>query len=365
MVKTFKPQAVGMRRNAILYEDDSEIGYRAVSNSRSIINTGNGETHLWTDENGYRINRADTMAQSWESYDLKLLAIGDSYIQATTVENEASVSNLITEMIGAEYLLNVCTVNAGVAGYDPNHYYLATRKALMDRDYDLGLVFFYTGNDFISEFDTTVYLFSERGGAGRHPRESSPGSLFASMKNFIKRQIVENSHLYMYIQDTLYGYLPGLGYTNRAIPDVFWVENRDFDKWEINAQICLSIAEKFKKYEIPVVYILIPTVFQCNTKFFDNHIQSSNISPAAVDLYQPNRILAEKLAERNLLLIDPLESLQEKEEAGIVVNGMIDRHLNEAGHRVLAEFIYPTIVDQLGLKEGNSNMITSEEDNRE
>ena len=76
-------------------------------------------------------------------------------------------------------------------------------------------------------------------------------------------------------------------------------------------------------------------------------MKSLNVDTALVDLEQPNRILQELFESSSLLLVDPLEHLRAKASTGIALYGSIDSHLNAEGHRVVADYIVPTIKPEI------------------
>jgi hypothetical protein len=53
--------------------------------------------------------------------------------------------------------MEVRAVNAGVASWGPNYYYLESKRALAERNYDLGIVFITMGNDLYSGLDTVFF----------------------------------------------------------------------------------------------------------------------------------------------------------------------------------------------------------------
>jgi hypothetical protein len=94
-------------------------------------------------------------------------------------------------------------------------------------------------------------------------------------------------------------------------------------------------------------FVLIPTIYQTNEELFYDYMEYLNKPSESYDLEQPNRLLTVYFTKRGLRVVDPLTTMRQVADQGVALNGMIDRHLNENGHKALAEYILPTVEEFL------------------
>ena len=175
-VQTVAPQQL-IVPNTGVWRPDSVFGYAHTPNADLRVNTGERETHFISDEYGYRINQHSAGTAEYEHADVKILAIGDSFLEALAIENEETFPEVIAQRLADTGLISVHVTNAGVGGRNPNHYYLEAKRSLQLRDYDLAVVALYTANDCVEAIDT---LFSAQQHAVRH--------YFHIPKNFSKKK---------------------------------------------------------------------------------------------------------------------------------------------------------------------------------
>jgi hypothetical protein len=161
-VRLVAPQQLILLRPDI-WRPDSQIAYRHLSNVKTTVNTGEGEVHFFTDADGYRVN-ANSRSVS-RQYDKAILTIGDSFLEALQVENESTMPQLVAGSLEQKTGLSVRVDNAGVGGWNPNHYYLMAGEGLKTRKYDLGIVFISLQNDIV---DVETETFQSREPVARH-----------------------------------------------------------------------------------------------------------------------------------------------------------------------------------------------------
>jgi hypothetical protein len=81
--------------------------------------------------------------------DIRILAVGDSMVEAVQVGVRADHDGLLERSLSARLGRSVEIVNAGIGGYDPNQYRMTAQMELRKSRYDLVLVFVYVENDII------------------------------------------------------------------------------------------------------------------------------------------------------------------------------------------------------------------------
>jgi len=349
--KTFFPQ------NLIYYNDDvwkpdSLFGWRHYANANTMINTGGaGLKHFVTDENGYRINKNTDDAMKSKDYVINILVLGDSFLEALQVENEETIPQFLKQDMLLKYDLDVNFYNSAVGGWNPNHYYLETKKVLQEKTIDLGIVFLYVANDIVKSIHTS---YKPRARAKRHklkiPHRLSWSdfkySIFYPINDFFEVK----SHLFIFIKQRMRPIFSKISLTAYYFPDLFYLEEKSSNRWEITTQICKNIHDKFTNLGIPIVFILLPPFYQCDEKVFYEYVEDLNIPLDSVDLEQPNKLLAQYFKKYNIDLYDPLDFMRKKTNSSLNLYGNIDEHLNAEGHCAIAEYLLPIIVEKINIR---------------
>src|SRR5205823_8738020 len=97
----------------------------------------------------------------------------------------------------------------------------------------------------------------------------------------------------------------------------------------------------------PTLFVLIPATYQVDTAEFHRSLSGFRIAPSAVDLDQPNRLLAAAMHAHNLDVFDALPDFRRADRAGTRLHGAVDRHLSPAGHDLLEHLVEPLVVARL------------------
>ncbi|MDP6401057.1 MAG: hypothetical protein QF835_09070 [Candidatus Marinimicrobia bacterium] len=349
IVRLFLPQQL-IYAPPDVYQPDSTFGWRYLENTNTVVNhAGAGLVHFRTDEYGYRINATDNKIKNTGN-PLNVLILGDSFLAALQVENEKTIPQLLKQDLQSQYTLNVDFYNSAVGGWDPNHYLLEAKKVLKENrlKLDMCLVFLYVSNDIVTSVNTS-YNFEQV--SPQHsfsiPEDLSWSSFINSVLYPINDFLEVRSHLFIFLKHRFQSILAKFGLTAAYFPDIFLLSEQSSARWGITSGICKNIHDEFQRLNVPVVFILLPSVYQCNTKIFYEHIENFDIPLDSVDLKQPNELLAEYFQENRIELHDPLFFMQKQFNHGYTMYGKIDGHFNEEGHRVVADYVLPLVLKNL------------------
>jgi hypothetical protein len=341
VVRFVAPQQLILLRTDI-WRPDSRISHRHLSNVKTTVNTGEGEVHFETDEDGYRIN-ANSRSGGGE-YAKAILTIGDSFLEALQVENESTMPQLVARSLEGKTGLSVRVDNAGVGSWNPNHYYLMAQQALKKRKYDLGVVFIAIQNDIV---DVETEIFQPRGPSARHdlkvPDNFSWPAMIDAFLYPVNDRLETRSHLFVLFKTKSRVQLAKLGLTAYTFPNIFNKKEEKSLRWEITSHICEKIQNEFAAYGTPVFFVFLPPVYQVQKDMYAEYVRSFNIAPESVDLELPNKMLKREFEKRGLVYTDPLESMREKALQRVKMYGLIDRHFSKAGHEAVAESIQPLV----------------------
>jgi len=346
LVRLFVPQQLIVRRPDIWRPDDT-FGYRRRENINTVLNRGLGNVHIVTDSHGYRINQ--NRGANNTTPDISILVLGDSFIEALAVENEFTIPELIRKYLENKYKKTVQVDNAAVSGWDPNHYLLQARMSLEKKQYALGIVFLYIGNDIISK---KVYSFE-----AKIPRTESFNQTLRLPKNLQLNEIIDaiflpvseylqtQSHLFVLAKQAGRIPLARLGLTSSRYTgyQIFDVKKVNLPNWRITTEICEEIQNEFSRRGTPVFFVLLPTMMQVYEDVLRQYINGLSIDPRLIDSHQPNRMMKLHFETSGLLLVDPLEYMSLKAKSGYQMHGSGDRHFNKNGHQIVTEYIEPII----------------------
>jgi hypothetical protein len=346
VVRLVRPQQL-IVPNPEIWRPAEIVGWRHRENANTVINTGEGLVHFVTDSLGYRVNYVDSVPPPDDTV-ASLLFIGDSFIEAVQVENRFTLPQVIGRALAEQGGIGVRADNDAVGGWNPNHYLLESRIALEKRRYDLGLVFLYTSNDVVSGRQDS---FAPEQISQRH-RLRLPRSfhwkewiraVFYPINDFFETR----SHLFIFFKTTMKTTLARLGLSASYFPVTYLIRSRNSQAWMTTAAICRDIDSVFEAHDVPVLFVLLPAVYQVNEEIFYEHVTAFNIDIDSVDLEQPNKLLAQAFAANSLELIDPLPYIRERSADGFSLYGSVDRHFSARGHQATGEYLLPIIRERL------------------
>ena len=260
-VRIFAAQQLMLLR-ADIWIPDSKVSHRLAPNLNTTVNTGEREVRLITDKNGHRIGLKDQQAGEY-----RVLVIGDSFIEALQVEYEQTFPALLENMLTREMNKTVTFVSAGVSGWNPEHYLAKEKLELSRIDYDLVLIFLFTGNDFLEKRMNSI-----------HPRVQYDSPKFRLLKNFNFQEFVDSmvypmytilrqhSHLIVFLKNRFLEVAVRSGFTKMHFPKVFLRSEVNSPMWDITNDVCRDIALVAEKLGIPIRLILLPTDYQVDQK---------------------------------------------------------------------------------------------------
>jgi hypothetical protein len=347
IIRVVVPQQLIVARPEV-YRPDADLGWRHRENVKTLMNTGGGAVHFRTDSNGYRIPWNDG-PHVGPGQELRILALGDSFLEAIAVEAESTIPSLLEERLAVSLNRPVAVDNAGVAGWDPNQYRIEARRALERTRYDLGLVFLYVGNDIVrTAVDAYPPPQTVRAHRFRWPGSWAWREWVKSVFSPINGRLETRSHLFLFLKGRLEVPLARLGLTTNYFPEVFRLDERTSEGWDTTTAICQSIQGEFSAHGAPVIFTLLPTPYQVDREVFDTYVRSFRIRLESVDLEQPNKELAKRFRGASLTLLDPLEELRQRSKQGARLYGTVDRHLNANGHQAVTAIVLPAVEAVLG-----------------
>jgi len=341
-IRLIAPQQLVVIRPDIWQPADS-VGWLTRPNAHVAVNTGERTVSLITDSAGFRVGGRPAATDG-----LRVLLIGDSFMQALQVEHEQSVAALLEDTLSRALGQPVAVRNAGVDGWDPPQYLIRARTLLDRGRYDALVVTLFTGNDIVGR--EIPYLPPRQANATRRlrwPGSASWASFVDAVLYPINDWLDRKSHLFTFTKRRLETLRMRLGLSAEYFPTEFLKSSLDDARWEVTAGIVAAIHEAARSHGVPAVFVIIPTHYQTDGEAFARYALGLRIDTSAVDLEQPDRILREKLAARGLRVVDLLEPMRQSRTAGIRPYGSVDYHLSPEGHAVMSRAVAPVLAELL------------------
>ncbi|MEW6269256.1 MAG: hypothetical protein AB1689_08175 [Thermodesulfobacteriota bacterium] len=337
-VRALAPQSLILRRPDVWYPVQG-LGWRRSPNLDTTVNFGGaGVVRLRTDADG---NRVATPARAGEAPpEVRVLAIGDSFVEALQVEYEDTMTARLEDDLERTTGRPTEVQCAGVGGYNPNQYRLLAQERLERSRYDLLLVFLYVENDVVTK---RVDSLPPRDPAPVHrlrlPRRLDGAELRDALFYPVNDWLEVRSHAFVLAKRELDSLLARVGLTAKTMP--FHIRKEDAERpwWDVTADVCAEIAQGAQQRGVPTAFVLIPPAYA----FLDEPLTELGYDPATMDLLQPHRLLRDKLSARGLWIIDLLPAFQRRFAEGVSCYGDVDSHLNREGHRVAAAVIAPHV----------------------
>jgi hypothetical protein len=322
LLRVFLPQPLTFD-TAALWEPAPGVGWLRRSNLDTRVNTGEREVRVLSDAFRHRVGPTPERSDGH-----RLLAIGDSMVEALQVDYEQTMTTLLARSLAKRLRRSVEVVNGGLGGWDPNHYLIAAKRELELASYDLLLVFVYLENDLVERrvdsFPPTTRL------------SPPPGALGARARAFLR----QTSHLFVFSQNLRELARIRSGRRPRHLLANVMRANSGSPAWTVTAEILADIAAAAAARGTGVLFVLLPPDQYFDESALARYARAVGVGMAELDVGQPARLLTTELTRRGLQVADPAPALRAAFVAGERdLYGRVDKHFAPAGHQVVARFL--------------------------
>jgi hypothetical protein len=310
------------------------------------VNTGEREVRLLTDATRHRIG-----ATSSGPGQIRILAVGDSMVEAIQVEAEQTMTALLARSLSTRVGRTVEVVNAGVGGWDPNQYLTATRQELEASSYELVLIFVYLENDVVSRRVASYPAATNLTAPPLRPFEDGAARTLDVLGLRLQALLRAHSHVFVLSQNLLELRRSRSGTRPHLLSNALRA-NVASSSWQTTADILEDIAVAGSRVHVPVLFVLLPPAHFIDPRILATLESALNIPPAEVDVHQPAERLTAELTRRGLEALDPAPALKRAfDEGEHDLYGHIDTHLAPAGHQVMARFLEPIVLSHIAAAE--------------
>lgn len=341
-IRLAAPQQLIVFRPDIWRPVDS-LGWAHRANLDTRVNTGDRTVTLVTDSAGFRMAKAGRPAS-----DLRVLLLGDSFMEALQVEHEQSLAGLVEQCFDARAGRRAAVWNTSVGGWGPPQYYIQALQALSTTRFDLVVVGVFLGNDVVAR----RYILPPREPDPRRvlrwPHALAWSEFTDAVLAPVNDGLETRSHLFIFLKDRLQGLLMRAGLTALEIPTELRRDQAAAPRWALTGAILADIDSLAAARGIPVVYALIPSIEQVDAAALTLRLEAFGVDPASLDLDQPDRLLTSELGRRGVTAVSLLGPFREAHSRGVRLYGRADPHLSAAGHRVIWNQLAPVMAHALG-----------------
>jgi hypothetical protein len=140
-----------------------------------------------------------------------------------------------------------------------------------------------------------------------------------------------------------------VGLTALEVPSELRRDQAASPRWELTGDLLAEIDSIASAHHTPTLFFLIPSIEEVEPSVLKARTKAFGIDSLALDIDQPDRIMADQLRRRGLESVSLLAPLRDAQRRGVVLYGRADPHPSADGHRVMWNAIAPAIAQRLGL----------------
>ncbi len=361
-----------------LFQVHPDRDYELTPNFSGFHRSPEFNVEIRTNSAGFR----DREYSARDSSRAKILVIGDSFTFGHGCPAEAAYPEVLEDLLNSRYGGaggEIEVVNAGVGGYDIDHYHDLLTEHHSTYQPDLVVVGFFFGNDFARRLGKrTVWrgFLVSKGDTSASVSNSDDLSLFMHAKVFLGRR----SHLYNLVVDrakrplSLRSLLHRFGISGeqslveqRAAsverdrheylssnqheePPMFMQKYLKTPSTEFLAdfQHAAEILDQIHRFlsarGTRLIVVLLPQRLQVEQAAVNKVVWRHNIDPQELDLSKANKLVTEFCEMRDIQVVDVLPTFERSVMAGVSPYFVLDAHMNETGHRLTADDLLPSVV---------------------
>jgi acetyltransferase AlgX (SGNH hydrolase-like protein) len=321
-----------------LWQAADSIGWMRRPNASTQINTGERTVSVFTDRERHRVG-----SQGRTEAATQVLLMGDSFMEALQVNHEQTVAHLLEGMLSQGLGRPVAVRNAGVAGWNPNHYLIRTRQLLSRDTFALVIVAVFVGNDAVAyRFDRVAPRAPAARRHFRLPRGFGRNEFVQSFLAPVNDALETRSHLYILAKNQFSTLRMRLGITADYLPLEYRRSEAASKRWSNTTAIVKDISRVAAAHGTPVLFVLTPERFQVYADEFQRYLRGFGIDSSLVDVDQPSRMLLQGFQAEGLHVVGALSAMRaEAAKGGPRLYGTVDQHLSPDGHRVVAAVTAP------------------------
>src|SRR5262245_28873057 len=260
----------------LVWEPAADLGWQRRPNLNIRVNTGEREVQVISDTLRHRIGTVPD-----ESADVRILAVGDSFVEALQVDHAQTMTTLLAKGVGTALGQKVVAINAGVGGWDPNQYRIAVKQELQRTSYSLVLVFVYLENDLVERrvesFPPTERLTAPQ------PRYDTVRRTLNTLLLLGQAWLRQHSHLYIFYVNSVELRKMRAGLRTRHFLSNIMLSNAASPDWHVTGEVLAEIAGIAAQHSTPVLYVLLPPPHYIDEQLLATYVRAFGLEMSQVD----------------------------------------------------------------------------------
>ncbi|HYB99314.1 MAG TPA: GDSL-type esterase/lipase family protein [Candidatus Limnocylindrales bacterium] len=309
------------------------LGFRLAPNIDMPMTTPEYSVRIVTNSLGFRDEEPAADPQRD-----RILALGDSFTMGYGVERGSIFTDLLEKNLGAD------VVNTGTGGYEIVHQVQVVEEYGRKLAPDAVVYVLYLGNDLAQNDEW------QRSGDGT--------SLTSLVRQYPTRQ-PRQIKLLQLARNLRYGmrmrhgeergeWLPFEGYLALCARELTPAARADYD---LSAALLAELRDRVAALDAPLLVVLLPYRSMVEPQARESLKAKVPDLDSAYDLTRPAREIGERLRALGIDFLDATPALdQAHRSSGAALYFAVDGHLNEAGHRVLADLLRAPLAERLSRK---------------
>ncbi len=327
---------------------DSIAGWTDYKNSMYRVRTTEYDNVIRVNSEGFD---DDEWVLQKGANETRIVALGDSFTQAVGVRKDRRFTDVLSQLLTSRKSSSTVSVlNFGAGGYSTCNEYVVLVNKSMKYSPDAVVLFFYLGNDFFENVDSSLRRPScNFAGDGSLVNVSTPVRVPLKKVSFLN-SVTINTHLGRLFMNTFrYSSVSSkvsrlLGNTPKY-PDIDLLDVRLREKnvrvMNVTLQSLKGMSSFLKSENVPFVVVIIPNRIQVQNSTWKSVVAKYAYNESEYDSRFPERYLSEYFVSENISLVslyDPLTSAFGNDGEDLYFSN--DGHLNERGHVVVASEVY-------------------------
>lgn len=332
MVRIFLPQVLYSSQNLIVA--DSLVGMRFRPGAVGYIVAESEPIEIRTNRFGMR----DDEVEITKPHDVfRILNLGDSFGAGHGVPQDSSYSELLEKKLNLRKPSSqrAEVVNASVPGHNPQQEYKYYLHYGRDFNPDLVMLGLYVGNDFSI---LPVAVRPKSNISSKRPTAFELRRLTHGVRHFFGT----HSHLYIFLRRTFDHLLDRWNLT-RLFGNNLDIYERELSpgaiaRYDRGLSYLDSLRLQCASDSVPLVLIVIPTIFQIDPSFLRTKIiDFYSLDESRFDWFKPQHRIREHFAgQHDIIVVDMMEHLK---NPGLRYYLPRDNHWNGTAHAVTADVL--------------------------
>jgi hypothetical protein len=302
----------------------------------------------------------------------RVLLLGDSFVEGTTVGEESLVSTVLEERLNQSAHARYEVINGGTHGYGTDQEYLFFLSEGRRYQPDTVVLFFYSNDlgDNLAGVRKPFFELQEKNLVLRNSPVPPPRSGETVRRPTYERHRLKpfrGSYALRWLGDRLESALPRLhrrlaraGLFDRAVtrdqdvpPQLLAYGGRELGPekkrmWRIAFALVEALASAVRADGARFIVFYVPARFEVNPSAWEPTMARWKVNASRS---RPDRVflvLQEECAGRGIELVDPRAALRLAEASSRPAYFVEDPHWSEVGHRIAAEALLPVLMGRSG-----------------